>query len=104
MMMNNFSVHYQNDRTERERFIQANIGLGEERYSFEYNYNGSTQIHKLTDTGIINVYNRDGDRLITRLVARPQQIKRLFEARGERAPRELVRLADEHARKNYNEI
>lgn len=104
MMIDNFSKHYQNERSERERFIQENIGLGDEIYSFEYNYNGATQIHKLTDTGIINVYGRDGERLITRLVARPQQIKRLFEARGERAPRDLVRLADEHARKNFNEI
>lgn len=102
--MNNFSQHYQNERTERERFIKDFVGLGEEKYAFEYNYNGTPQIHRLTDTGIINVYNRDGDRLITRLVARPQQIKRLFEARGERAPRELVNLAHEHNVKGYNEI
>lgn len=103
-MTNNFSQHYQNERTERERFIKEMIGLGDEIYSFEYNYNGSPQIHRLTDTGIINVYGRDGQNLITRLVARPQQIKRLFEARGERAPRDLVMLAHEHNVKGYNEI
>lgn len=102
--MNNFSQHYQNERSERERFIKEFVGLGEEKYAFEYNYNGTKQIHRLTDTGIINVYNREGDYLITRLVARPQQIKRLFESRGERAPRELVTLAHEHNVKGYNEI
>lgn len=102
--MNNFSQHYQNERSERERFIKEFVGLGEEKYAFEYEYNGTKQIHRLTDTGIINVYNREGDYLITRLVARPQQIKRLFESRGERAPRELVTLAHEHNVKGYNEI
>lgn len=102
--MNNFSQHYQNERSERERFIKEFVGLGEEKYAFEYDYNGTKQIHRLTDTGIINVYNREGDYLITRLVARPQQIKRLFESRGERAPRELVTLAHEHNVKGYNEI
>lgn len=102
--MNNFSQHYQNERSERERFIKEFVGLGEEKYAFEYNYNGTLQIHRLTDTGIINVYNREGDRLITRLVARPQQIKRLFESRGERAPRDLVTLAHEHNVMGYNEI
>jgi signal transduction histidine kinase len=102
--MNNFSLHYQNERTERERFIEENIGYGDEIYSFEYDYNGAKQIHKITDTGLINVYDRDGGKLITRLVARPQQIKRLFNQHGEQAPRDLVRLADYHARNNFNEI
>lgn len=102
--MNNFSVHYQNERTERERFIKEFVGLGEEKYVFEYDYNGTKQIHKITTTGIVNVYDRDGERLITRLVARPQQIKRYFQQHGQYAPRDLVTLAHEHNVKGYNEI
>lgn len=102
--MNNFSVHYQTERSERERFINEFIGLGEEQYAFEYPYNGTTQIHKITTTGIVNVYDRTGERLITRLVARPQQIRRYFEANGRRAPASLVDLARKHAYQGYNEI
>lgn len=102
--MNNVSLHYQNERTERERFIKEFVGFGEEQYAFEYDYNGAKQIHRITDTGLINVYDRNGENLITRLVARPQQIKRYFQQHGQTPPRELVELAFEHNVKGYNII
>ena len=72
------SKHYNRDRQERENIIKNIIGEGNVIKSIEVNkgHTNGTEIHKLTDTGIIKVYNKETGKLITKLIARCGQTKR----------------------------
>lgn len=96
------SNHYKTDRTKREEII-ATIGQGREVYSFiiDRGHRNGAEIHAITTTGIINIYNQRTNKLVTKLIARPGQIKRYF-AEG-KAPQEIVKKAIDNTVKNsYN--
>lgn len=81
------SKHYELERKERERRIKE-IGEGTiicETIVDKGHKNGP-EIHKISDTGIIIIYNQRTHKLITKLIARPAQIKRYFKS----APQELL--------------
>lgn len=63
-------------------------------------HRNGAEVHKISDTGIISIYNLNSGKLITKLIARPSQIKRYFE-NGD-APVEVLRIAREHTRLGYN--
>lgn len=94
------SKHYTNDRQRREAMIQQ---IGEGRIItekvFDKGHPNGPEIHKLTDTGIILIYNQRTGKLITKLIARPGHVKRFYN--GD-APKELIRIAYEHTTKGYN--
>lgn len=71
--------HYTNDRADRENRIKE-IGYGTVIKSVvvDRGHKNGPEIHEVTDTGIINIYNEHTKKLITKLIARPAQIKRYF--------------------------
>lgn len=89
------SKHYQRDNQERERTIQM-IGIGKvvDRFEVDRGHIRGPEIHELTDTGIINIYNKKTHILITRLIARPGQIRRYYPYR--KAPKNLIKKAIEN--------
>jgi hypothetical protein len=62
--------------------------------------------HDITDNGIIIVYNVRSQKLVSKLIARPNQIKRYYESTGRAPPPEyesILELAKQHHILGYNE-
>lgn len=98
------SKHYQIDRVKREEIINM-IGTGYVVKSviIDRGHANGPEIHEITSTGIINIYNKKTHKLVTKLIARPGQIRRYY--KNGNAPRNLIEKAiDNTVKKNYNEI
>ena len=100
-MKNNDSIHYRRDRRYRERIIQT-IGEGTviKVMTVDRGHPKGPEIHELSSTGIITVWNFNHTKIITKLIARPGQVKRYY--KDTTAPTELVMLAKEHLKLHYN--
>jgi hypothetical protein len=64
------------------------------------------EVHSISDKGIIVIHNLNSGKLITKLLARPQQIKRYYESTGRAPPPEyesILELAKQHHILGYNE-
>ena len=96
------SAHYYEERTYRENLIRE-IGYGKpiKTMRVDRGHRDGAEIHQLSDTGIITIFNARTHKLITRLIARPGQIRRYFK-KNEEVPQELINLAMIHQRLNYN--
>jgi len=97
------SQHYKNDRKEREAVI-AKIGYGKVIKSVRKNRDhvDGPEIHEISSTGIISIYNVESKKLVTRLIARPEQISRYY---GNRVPPKwLMDIAREHKALGYNNL
>lgn len=90
------SAHYMNKRAERDALI-AEIGEGSviDQFVVDRGHERGPELHCLTDTGIIIIYNAATMLLITKLIARPGQIKRYYPA-GD-YPRHVLKIAHMHA-------
>ena len=95
------SRHYEIDRITREELIKM-IGYGKIVKSVEIDrgHKNGPEIHEISSTGIVTIYNARTHKMITKLIARPGQIARYYE--NEKAPAELIKLAREHQMLNYN--
>lgn len=95
------SKHYMTDRQRREAIIEM-IGKGTEvkRVVLDKGHKNGAEIHVISSTGIVTIYNQRTKKLITKLIARPGQIKRYW--KNEEAPEELIQIARQHQKMNYN--
>lgn len=95
------SVHYKKDRQKREAIIKQ-IGMGKVIIKFvvDKGHPNGAERHEITTTGIIVIYNNRTDKMITKLIARPNQITRY----NWEAPAELIAIAKEHKRKGYHNL
>lgn len=93
------SEHYDGERLTREELIER-IGEGNVICSvvIDKGHPNGAEEHFLTDTGIIIIVNNRTRILVTKLIARPGQLRRF----GNRVPRRVVELAMEHQRLGYN--
>lgn len=104
------SKHYNDKRHKREKFIEERLGGdGKVIDSFIVNkgHKNGLERHEITDNGIILVYNAFSGKLVSKLIARPQQIKRYYELTGRPPPFEyddILKLAKERQVLGYNEI
>lgn len=95
------SKHYTIDRQERENLIkEIGIGVVVKKVRVDRHHRNGAEIHEITSTGIVVIYNERTGKLITKLIARVGQIKRYYEE--EKAPKELIKIAYEHQIKGYN--
>jgi len=96
------SVHFTRDRQDRETLIKE-IGSGKvvKRVVVDRGHRNGPEIHEITDNAIVNIYNQRTKKLITKLIARPNQIRRYYEEG--KAPKEILDKAYEHMKKGYNE-
>lgn len=105
--------HYANERQIRENTIRFIIGYG--KPVAQYYINRGTQggeLHTISDTAIVTVTNPLTGKVITKLIARPNQIARYFEQpewvntrkyTGANV-RELKNIARQHQLAGYNQI
>lgn len=96
------SNHYITDRQARENLIKE-IGYGKtiKSVTIDRHHPNGPEIHEISDTGIITIYNKRTHKMITKLIARPGQIKRYYNE-NEEIPVELLKLAREHQQMAYN--
>lgn len=96
------SRHYNMDRIKREEIIRK-IGMGEEikTVRVDRHHRNGAELHTITSTGIIVIRNENTHKMVTKLIARPNQIKRYFEEETEEV-KKVIKLAREHQRLGYN--
>lgn len=97
------SKHWERDREARRKAIEA-IGKGNviKVVEVDRHHKNGPEIHEISDTGIITIFNKTTRKMITQLIARPMQIKRYF-AEGEIIPMNVLKIARQHqeAKLNY---
>lgn len=102
------TMHYKNDKNiaVRTMVIEKYIGFGRDIFSAEVNrgHKNGTEIHVVTDTAIIKIYNAHTRRHVTDLIARPNQIKRVYNAKGQYAPKWLLDVAYENQNRGFNMV
>lgn len=101
--------HYKNQRFEREKFIDEHLGNGRvvDEFVVDRGHPNGAERHCITDNAIIVIYNVISGKLVTKLLARPQQIRRYYESTGKKHPPEynnIIELAYQHQRLGYNHI
>lgn len=103
--MPNQSNHYKNKRYKREKFIHKYLcGDGKIIDSFvvDKGHKDGLERHCVTDTGLIIVYNLETQKLVTKLIARKNQITRYYHNVDKEPPPSLLRLAEWHESMRYN--
>ena len=104
------SGHYRDKRYKRERFINKYLyddGNIVDGFIVDRGHKNGAEVHSLTDNGIIIIHNLQSGALITKLIARPQQIKRYYERTNREKPKEykhILELAEWHNKLGYNHI
>lgn len=88
--------HYAIDRADRERLIKE-IGEGTivATFTVDKGHPKGPELHSITTNGIIIIRNKHTHKLITKLIARPGQIKRYFKRITPRV-KEIMALAEKH--------
>lgn len=99
--MGKTSAHYRKERRIRERNVnRVGEGVEVDRFIIGRGHPNGAEIHAITSTGIIRIYNQRTKKLVTKLIARPSQIKRYY-ADGA-APEYIIAAAREHVRMGLN--
>lgn len=99
------SKHYDKQRNQRQRLINKYInGDGNVIDSFvvDKGHKDGVEIHSITDTGLIIIHNQHTGKLVTKLIARPEQIKRYYKDSDKHPPKWLLSLAEWHKSLGYN--
>lgn len=96
------SRHYNEDRRGREELI-SKIGLGEAIVTVrvDRNHPKGPELHTITSTGIIVIRNERTHKIITKLIARPGQIRRYFDEVPENLTK-IIEIARIHQEMRYN--
>lgn len=100
------SKHYSQYRNERQYIIDNFIkgdGNVVDSFVIDRGHKDGAEIHTITDTGLIIVYNKDSGVLVTKLIARPSQIKRYYKNSNKSPPGFLLGLAKEHKEMGWND-
>ncbi len=96
------SRHYAEERRHREEII-SRIGLGRELVTIEVdrNHPKGPELHTITSTGIIIIRNKRSHKIVTKLIARPGQIRRYFEEVPEIIEK-VIQITRVHQEMGYN--
>lgn len=99
-----YSTHYVKERIAREKLI-AEIGIGEAvaTIKLDRGHPAGAELHTITTTGIIVIRNVHSGKIVTKLIARPGQVRRYFD---EIAPEveKIIQIARIHQQLMYNEM
>ena len=98
------TLHYNEDKEIRRNTIEKYIGYGDDIMSAEIDrgHKNGSEIHVVTNSGIIKIYNARTKKHITDLIGRPSQIKRVYNAKGVRCPKWLIEIAIENCNRGFN--
>ena len=94
------SRHYNRERVMRERLIKE-IGIGKEIATFrgDRGHVNGAELHTITTNGIIVIRNERTNKMITKLIARPNQIKRYGIT-----DKKIIEIARKHQTLGYNMV
>lgn len=94
--------HYSQDRIKREQLIKE-IGEGEiiATFTIDRHHKNGLELHSITTNGIIVIKNKRTKKLITKLIARPKQIKKYFKKVTPKVE-EILKIAELHKELGYN--
>lgn len=94
------SRHYREERQRREQMIKKiGMGIPVTETIIDKGHKNGPERHVLTSTGIIVIYNYFSGKMITKLIARPNQLKRFS-----KVPTEVVEIARLHMKLGYNHL
>lgn len=99
------SKHYKRARNQRERTIKkycCGDGCIIDGFVVDRGHKDGTEVHSITETGMIIIHNYNTGKLVTKLIARPQQIERYYKKAGKKIPYWLLELAQWHQDLGYN--
>ena len=102
--------HYKNKRCKREKFIHKYIkGDGKiiDEFIIDKGHKNGLEIHQITDNAIIIIRNYNSGKLVTKLLARENQIKRYYKSTEKTPPpqyKKVLFLARWHESLGYNRI
>ena len=98
------SKHYSNDRIARETLI-AQIGIGKaiSTVRIDRGHPAGAELHTITTTGIIIIHNERTHKMVTKLIARPGQIRRYFNTITPEIEK-VIQIARLHQQLMYNEF
>ena len=102
------SKHYKEHRNKRDEFIKEclnNDGRMVDGFVIDRGHRHGLEVHSITENGIILIHNLKSGKLVTKLVARPQQIKRYYESTGREKPYDyenILELAKWHHILGFN--
>lgn len=98
------SLHYSTDRIARENLIRK-IGIGNEiaTFTIDRGHKNGPELHTVTSNAIIIVRNAKTNKIVTKLIARPNQIKRYF-TNNKIDITEILKIAQKHQELGYNMI
>lgn len=76
------TIHFLLDNKERFDLIDNVIGRGRiiDTFRWDKGHPNGAELHYITDTGIIIIRNERTLKYVTMLIARPQQIRRYYQA------------------------
>ena len=99
------SLHYRLDRQGRKKFIAEKIGYGKpiQKAIVDKGHKNGPEIHLVTDTGVIIVYNARTRIHVTDMIARPEQLRR-YNTESWTCPAETLQKAAYHQSKGWNYI
>ena len=94
------SRHYNRDRVAREKLIRE-IGIGKEIKTVEVDkgHPNGAELHTITTNGIVIIRNERTNKMITKLIARPNQIRRYGIE-----DKKVIEIARKHQTLGYNMI
>ena len=93
--------HYELERQSREALIKK-IGIGKivKSVVIDRGHRNGPEVHAISETGIIMIFNKRTKELVTKLIARPAQIERYY--KEDEAPDWLLTIAKQHQTLGYN--
>lgn len=99
------SKHYKKQRYNREKFIRRNFNGGGniiDSFIIDKGHRNGKEIHSVTEYGVIVIRNARTNKLITKKIARPFQIEKLYATRNQKAPKWILELAAWHTSLTMN--
>ena len=100
------SIHFSIERNERAKVLEKLkapiLSVNGKLCIFivDKGHKNGTEIHVITENGIINIYNRHSKKYVTGLIARPGQLQRY----GVIIPESVLEKARTHVAMHYNEL
>lgn len=103
------SKHYNNQRSQREKFIDEHFENDYivDEFIVDRGHPHGAERHCITNNGIVIIYNLNSGKLITKILARPRQIKRYYKSTGREHPngyKKILALAAEHKNLGYHNL
>ena len=105
------TIHNSEERVSRNNNVNSyeieHPGEPKDLFMVDRGHKDGKEIHVIKTNAIIEIYNYDKlltgrSGLITKLIARPQQIRRYYSWCGLSAPNSLLKIAEENEKNGFN--